>query len=134
MTPGRIGVIGLCRYMHKSHSACLCPLRVISLTHAIKDHLHGQITNLNPGRSLHSETPACPSRSRNHRPPFAAMQRREELKDFFYPGRHDHSSLLQDVSAASRGQVLIADLFTVAPCFLQQDSAEYETHKAPDIP
>lgn len=107
MTPGRIGVIGLCRYMHKSHSACLCPLHVISLTQAIKDHLYGQITNLNPVRSLHSE-----SRARRGRPvhyaqgitvptltglrglPFAAMQRREELKDFFYPSRHDHSSLL----------------------------------------
>lgn len=67
MTPGRIGVIGLCRYMHKSHSACLCPLRVISLTHAIKDHPYGQITKLNPGHSPNSETPACPSRSRNHK-------------------------------------------------------------------
>lgn len=147
MTPGRIGVIGLCRYMHKSHSACLCPLCVISLTHAIKDHLYGQITNLNPVRSLHSESRARRRRPAHHArastvptlvgprcPPFAAMQRHEELKDFFYPGRHNHSSLLQDFSAASRGQVLITDLFTAAPCFLQQDSAAYATHKDPDIP
>lgn len=73
MTPGRIGVIGLCRYMHKSHSACLCPLRVISLTHAIKDHLYGQITNLNPSPCL--ETPARPSRSKNHSSYFNRLTR-----------------------------------------------------------
>lgn len=62
------------------------------------------------------------------------MRRHEELEDSSYPGRHDRSSLLQDVSAVSRGQVLIADPFTVAPrVFFKQDSADNETRKAHDI-
>lgn len=122
MTPGRIGVIGVCRHVHKSHFACLCPLRVISLTHAIKDHLYGQITNLNPVRSerrrpaYQAEQITVPTLTGSDSRPFAAMRRHEELEDSSYPGRHDHSSFLQDVSAVSRGQVLIADPFTVAPC------------------
>lgn len=116
-------MIGLCRYVHKSHFACLCPLRVISLTHAIKGHLYGQITNLNPVRAercrpaYQAEQITVPTLTGSDRQPFAAMRMHEELGDPFCPGRHDHSSLLQDASAGSRGQVLIADPFTVAPSF-----------------
>lgn len=60
-TLGKIRLIGLYRYMQKSHFACLCQLRVISLTHAIKDYLYWRITILNPGQLLHFENRALRS-------------------------------------------------------------------------
>lgn len=55
---GKISLIALKRYMQKSHFAWPCPLHVISLTHAIKDYLWKQITELNPWPSLHLDSHA----------------------------------------------------------------------------